>query len=259
MMSEISNISKTFFAYLSRPHLYPELGRKIYKNIFNRKAAFRGKDSATLWCAKNAISQEKTISEVLGFKNYTKIEDLFPEILKFAKETEKNCPVKMGGAGALDLIYYINEYLKAENVLETGVAYGWSSLAALLSLEKRNGTLFSSDMPYLGKENDQYVGCVVSENLKSNWQLFRFADRESLPKIYKIQDSIDFVHYDSDKSYDGRMWAYPLLYKHLRKGGILMSDDIGDNAAFMDYCMKNGFEPIVVEFDAKYAGFIFKK
>ncbi|SFI24473.1 class I SAM-dependent methyltransferase [Halpernia frigidisoli] len=258
-MSEISNISKTFFAYLSRPHLYPELARKIYKNIFNRKAAFKGKDDAALWCAKNAISQEKTIAEILGFKNYTKIEELYPEILAEAKSNEKNCPVKMGGAGALDLIFYINEYLKAENAVETGVAYGWSSLAALLSIEKRNGTLYSSDMPYLGKENDQYVGCVVPENLTFNWQLFRFADRESLPKIFKIQDSIDFVHYDSDKSYDGRMWAYPLLFKHLRKGGVLMSDDIGDNAAFMDFCLQNNYESIVVEFDEKYAGFIFKK
>lgn len=257
-MSEISNISKTFFAYLSRPQLYPELGRKIYKNIFNRKAAFKGKESAERWCAKNSISQEKAISDILGFKDYTKIEELFPQVLKSAKETEENCPVKMGGAGALDLIFYINEYLKSENAVETGVAYGWSSLAAILSLEKRNGMLYSSDMPYLGKENDQYVGCVVPENLKSHWQLFRFADRESLPKIYKIQDSMDFVHYDSDKSYDGRMWAYPILYKHLRKGGILMSDDIGDNSAFMDYCLQNNFEAIVVEFDGKYAGFIFK-
>lgn len=75
----------------------------------------------------------------------------------------------MEWAGALDLIYYLAEFTKAQNVFRTGVAYGWSSLAALLSLQHRNGTLYSSDMPYLGKDNDQFVGCVVSENLKTNW------------------------------------------------------------------------------------------
>lgn len=258
-MSEISTIAKTLAGYLARPQLYPELGRKIYKNIFNRKAAFKGKESAELWCQKNALSQEEAIKTILNFSDYKKIEELFPDILQQANLAEKNCPVKMGGAGALDLIYYMNEYLGSKNAVETGVAYGWSSLAAVLSLKQRSGTLYSSDMPYLGKENDQYVGCVLPENLRSYWKLFKFADRESLPKIFKIQNQMDFVHYDSDKSYNGRMWAYPLLYKYLRVGGILMSDDIGDNAAFMDYCKENNFEAKVVEFDGKYAGFIFKK
>ena len=31
-MSEIQRIAKTFIAYLKRPDLYPELGRKMVKN-----------------------------------------------------------------------------------------------------------------------------------------------------------------------------------------------------------------------------------
>jgi hypothetical protein len=131
-------------------------------------------------------------------------------------------------------------------------------LAALLSLSKRNAMLYSSDMPYLGKDNDQFVGCVVPENLRNNWKLFRFADRESLPKIFKEQSEFDFVHYDSDKSYNGRMWAYGVLWEKVKNGGVFMSDDIGDNAAFMDYCTQNKREPIIVEFDGKYAGIIVK-
>lgn len=258
-MSEISNIFKTFIAYLVRPHLYPELGRKIYKNLFDRKSAFKGKDDAEEWCRKLAISQEETITTVLNISNYDKIENKFLEEFKFAQNAEASCPVKMGGAGALDLIYYLAEFTQAKNVLETGVAYGWSSLAALLSLQQRNGALYSSDMPYLGKDNDQFVGCVVPQNLKNNWKLFRFADKESLPKIFKEQNSFDFIHYDSDKSYNGRMWAYPILWEKLRNGGVLMSDDIGDNAAFMDYCINNKLEPVIVGFDGKFAGFIIKK
>lgn len=256
-MKEIVSIFRTFMAYLVRPHLYPELGRKIYKNIFDRKSAFKGKEEVEKWCSDRAVSQEEALEE-LGINEVEKLEDLLPKYFDFAKNAEAKCPVKMGGAGALELIYYLNEFLKAEQSLETGVAYGWSSLAALLSLKKRNGTLYSSDMPYLGKDNDKYVGCVVSEDLRENWKLFRFADKESLPKIFGEQKVFDFIHYDSDKSYNGRMWAYPILWDRLRSGGILMSDDIGDNAAFMDYCIQNERKPVIVGFDGKFAGFIIK-
>lgn len=258
-MNKVAEIVKIFFAYLARPHLYPELGRKIIKNTFQRGSAIKGKSEAENWCAKQAVSQEDAIKNLTGNNNYTKLTDLFPDVLQQAKEKEENCPVQMGGAGALDLIYNICEFSRAKNVLETGVAYGWSSLAALLSVSQRNGILYSSDMPYLSKSNDEYVGCVVPENLRKNWKLFRYADRESLPKIFKEQNEFDLIHYDSDKTYNGRMWAYPILWGKIKKGGIFMSDDIGDNAAFMDYCIQNNHEPVIVEFDGKYAGIIVKK
>lgn len=257
-MNKVTEVVKIFFAYLIRPHLYPELGRKIIKNTFQRGSATKGKEDAEAWCAKLAISQEQAIQNITGHTNYPKLEENYSTILKEAKKIEASTPVKMGGAGALDLIYNLCEHTQAKNTLETGVAYGWSSLAALLSLSKRNGTLYSSDMPYLGKDNDVFVGCVVPENLRDSWKLFRFADRESLPKIFKEQQEFDFVHYDSDKSYNGRMWAYDILWNKVRKGGIFMSDDIGDNAAFMDYCVNNKREPIIVEFDGKFAGLILK-
>ena len=256
-MGEINDIAKTFAAYLVRPQLYPELGRKIYKNLFDRKSAFKGKEVAEDWCRLHSVSQDKAIKN-LGFSTYDSISDLHRAAFDFAVQAEEKCPVKMGGAGALDLIYYLSEYTEARNVLETGVAYGWSSLAALLSLQNRNGTLYSSDMPYLGKDNDSFVGCVVPHELQKKWKLFRFADKESLPKIFGEQREFDFIHYDSDKSYNGRIWAYTILWEHLKKGGLLMSDDIGDNAAFMDFCTAQHQKPVVVEFDGKFAGFIKK-
>lgn len=57
---------------------------------------------------------------------------------------------------------------------------------------------------------------------------------------------IDLCHYDSDKSYEGRAWAYPLLWKHLRSGGLMISDDIGDNTAFRDFAAECEVEPVVI-------------
>ena len=256
-MSELIRVAKTLIAYLKRPDLYPELGRKIIKNTLNRGNAVKGKNKTNSWAIAKAVSQEDAISKLFGIK-ILEFRKKYQLILDEAAAKEKICPVKMGGAGALELIYYAAEYTNATNILETGVAYGWSSLAALLSLEKRNGTLYSSDMPYLGQNGDQYVGVVVPEKLKDNWKLFRFADKESLPKIFSENNLFDVVHYDSDKSYDGRMWAYHELYNNLRKGGVFLSDDIGDNSAYQDFCETNNIESIIIEFEGKYVGSFIK-
>lgn len=256
-MTEISTVLKTFVAYLKRPGLYPELGRKIIKNTVNRKSAFKGKEKTNSWAASVAISQKEAVLKLFSMD----IEDFrkqFAEILQEAYRKEKECPIKMGGAGALELIYYACEFTRAQYVLETGVAYGWSSLAALLSLEKRGGTLYSSDMPYLAQDGDQYVGCVVPEQLQNHWKLFRFADKESLPKIFAENPSPDVFHYDSDKSYNGRMWAYDEVYKRLKPGAVFISDDIGDNSAYQDFCEKNKIQTTVVQYEGKYIGVFVK-
>ncbi|ASW75067.1 methyltransferase [Chryseobacterium piperi] len=256
-MNELGRVFKTFMGYLKRPDLYPELGRKILKNIINRNNAFKGKEKTNSWAESKAISQKEAVAQLFG-TNIDSFRKEYHQVLSIAEQNEKECPIKMGGPGALELIYYACEFSQAKSVIETGVAYGWSSLASLLSLEKRGGTLYSSDMPYLGQNGDQYVGYVVPEGLKQSWKLFRFADKESLPKIFNENQVFDVIHYDSDKSYDGRMWAYSELHKHLRSGGVFISDDIGDNSAYQDFCEKNNIESIVVEFEGKYVGVFIK-
>lgn len=256
-MGELKRVSKTFVGYLKRPDLYPELGRKIFKNIFNRKSAFRGKEKTNLWASQIAISQKDAIENLFKIP-FQKFSEKFPQDYQNALEIQNKCPIKMGGAGALELLFAACEFTHAKNVVETGVAYGWSSFATLLSLEKRNGTLYSSDMPYLGQDGDQYVGCIVPEKLKSKWKLFRHADRESLPKILKETHEIDVVHYDSDKSYEGMKWAYETLFPHVKKGGVFISDDINDNSAFQDFCEENSIKPTVVDFEGKFVGIFIK-
>lgn len=256
-MSEITRVLKTFIGYAKRPDLYPELGRKIIKNIFNRNSAFKGKEKTNLWASKIAVSQKDAIKKLFNF-DFPSFSERYPQEFQKAVEVQNSCPIKMGGAGALELLYSACEFTQATAVVETGVAYGWSSFATLTSLQKRNGTLYSSDMPYLGQNGDQYVGCVVPENLKFNWKLFRHADRESLPKILKETDEIDVIHYDSDKSYEGMKWAYETLYPRLRKGGVFISDDINDNSAFQDFCEQENIIPTVVEFEGKFVGVFVK-
>ena len=165
----------------------------------------------------------------------------------------------MGGPGDIALLYHLAEHLQAQRVIETGVAYGWSSLALLLSLQNRPAArLISTDRPYIKRNNDHYVGCVVSTNLRNQWQLINNSDRRALPEAIQALAPLDLCHYDSDKSYKGRLWAYPLLWTAIRPGGIFVSDDIGDNLAFRDFCDHIQREPIIIQHGDDYIGLLVK-
>ena len=67
------------------------------------------------------------------------------------------------------------------------------------------------------------------------------------------------MHYDSDKSYEGRLFAYSLLYRHLSPGGVLMSDDVDDNLGFRDFTRGLDADPLVLRrHDGRYVGLVQK-
>ncbi|WP_017305626.1 class I SAM-dependent methyltransferase [Spirulina subsalsa] len=251
---------QTLLWFLERPQLYRELMGRIVKQVFPR--SFKPQDrqqEMLLWCGERYLDTSRVLQQLTGLESVTPLADLFPDTWQNATQRQESCPVNMGGAGNLELLYGCAEYLQALRVIETGVAYGWSSFALLLSLHNRpGGQLISTDMPYPKRNNDPYVGCVVPESLRSNWHLIRCADRQGLPQALKLVEQIDLCHYDSDKSYEGRMWAYPLLWEALRPGGFFISDDIGDNVAFRDFAAQVQGDPIVVGQDGKYMGILVK-
>ena len=69
---------------------------------------------------------------------------------------------------------------------------------------------------------------------------------------------MDFVHYDSDKSIEGRMFSYPKLWNHLREGGVFISDDISDNEGFKKFCEEMGLSPLIIKDGKKYQGILKK-
>ena len=186
--------------------------------------------------------------------------EVFP--IDHVKEVARKLKISksdFGGQGHIDLIYAVCENLKAVKALETGVAYGWSSAAILQSLSKRSGKLISVDMPMIKQTDYHLIGVAVDENLKSNWELLREPDKHGLNKAIKKHNySFDLAHYDSDKSYYGRKWSQPLIWKYLRKGGVFISDDIEDNLAFKEFVVSNNLDFYVLKFEGKYVGVIRK-
>lgn len=256
-MSSIESKLKTFFWYLSKPNYYGQLGSLIKRRLTG-SVADNSRHTATEWCQKNSVSTQEALKIITGQSNFPQIEIEFEEEFSNAKQKEKECPVKMGGPGDLNLLYNLCEYIQAKKVIETGVAYGWSSFAILLSLSKRQGLLCSTDMPYPKLNNDKYVGVVLPESLRPYWKLIRLPDDKGLRLALEETGSLDLCHYDSDKSYSGRMFGYQILWNAIRPGGIFISDDINDNLGFHDFCEKNKLLPVIVKVYGKFVGLVIK-
>lgn len=249
---------KTVSWYLLRPKYYSEFYSLVRSRLFSNKNENTRQQSLD-WCRQLAVDTNEATRLLTGKSVSLTVDREFEAEFEEAHKAEFTCPVKMGGAGNLDLVYQLCEFLEAREVVETGVAYGWSSLAILLSLQKRNGHLRSVDMPYAKMGNDDFVGIVVPQKLRANWDLIRLPDSKGLKIALARTGRLDLCHYDSDKTYAGRMFAYPLLWDKLRVGGIFMSDDIQDNLGFRDWCHKMKLQPIIIGMDGKYIGVIKKE
>ncbi len=249
---------QTILWFIRRPNMYSQIWQLFLRRFILRNDRYKETESVA-WCEQNGVSEEDAFRKLFPNSTFTSLKNSFPNEFENATKKVRNSTFDMGGAGALDLIYNITVATKSTLVLETGVSYGWSSLAFLLALKDNNGKLFSVDMPYPKMNNEDFVGLVVLPELKKFWTLFRLPDRIGIPKAIKSsREKFDIVHYDSDKSYSGRKWAYPILWKALNNGGIFISDDIQDNIAFREFCDELQVQPIIAESQGKYVGIIKK-
>jgi predicted O-methyltransferase YrrM len=179
------------------------------------------------------------------------------KIKKIPNINESRIKKKLGGGSDIVLIYNLICLLKPKKIIEFGVANGWSTLSILLGCKKNGfGKLVSIDMPYYFVNAEKNIGDLIEKKKYPNWKLLigpqvNFIDNFTHQKY-------DFCHYDSDKSYQGRLFIYEKVWKILKKNGVLLSDDISDNIAFFDFCEQKKRKPLVVKFYNKYLGLLIK-
>ena len=169
----------------------------------------------------------------------------------------------LGGGGCYSLLYFLTRLMQPSVIVETGVASGYSSMAILRAVDENGiGHLYSSDFPYLRLKNpEKYIGIIVPEKLKKFWSLYTRGDRISLPEIIDQISQVDLFHYDSDKTYEGRTYAYETLKSKLTRNSIVIFDDIQDNCHFKEMVEKlDKFSSWkVFEFQGKYLGLLYNE
>ena len=251
-MSVLSPIS-TIAWFAKRPPYWEHGLRTAIRKLLSERDHPAARGEARRWADERAVSR----AEAMGRMGLDGAGETFPtRLYEEASGRASAATVKMGGPGDLDLLYGVVRATGAKKVLETGVAYGWSSLAILSGMEGREGCrLASVDMPYPKRNNEGFVGIVVPERYREAWTLVRLPDRSGIEKALAALDGeIDVAHYDSDKAYAGRMFGYDKLWRALRPGGVFISDDVEDNEAFRDFMTAQSVEFAIVANGSKYAG-----
>ena len=252
----LSSKAATAAWFLRRPAFWRH-GGELVRRKFMRDMDDPGRQSeARRWATERAVSVQAALEAVGLLREGTPLPELSPALLAEAERLAKLATAPMGGAGDLALIHAAARLSNAQRAIETGVAYGWSSLAILAALaESGDGRLVSVDMPYPKMNNEAFVGIGVPDGLRPNWTLVRLPDRNGLRRaLAQFHGSIDFAHYDSDKSYYGRGFAYPLIWEALIPGGVFISDDIQDNMRFAEFVGEKGVSFAVTECAGRYVG-----
>ena len=253
MLAKPMNIIKNS---LKRKNLPVMMGKLLVRMQESNQNA--DSQAAISWCQEQAEPYDvflKSLDALL----WDETEAACQIIEKNALEKLKSIEIDLGGGGNYFLLYFFTRFLRAQTVVETGVAAGWSSQSILTALASNNndGKLYSSDFPYFRHENpEELVGYVVDDALKQNWTLLIDGDQNNLPQIEQSVNTVDLFHYDSDKSYKGRTFAADLIIPKCHENSIIIFDDIQDNMHFKDYVEGKGVTYKVFEFNGKYVGLI---
>jgi predicted O-methyltransferase YrrM len=145
------------------------------------------------------------------------------------------------------LCYAVARSIRPRTVIETGVCYGVTSAYLLAALEmNEQGHLYSIDLPPLGKDGDDYVGWLVPNELQKRWTLRRGASRRLLSPLIAELGAIDLFVHDSLHTYKNMKNEFETVWPALRSGGVLISDDIEGNSAFLQLAQSKELNQSVV-------------
>jgi predicted O-methyltransferase YrrM len=245
---------KKYYYYLTNPIL-----RKILISIILRKIKKLSGLQKEIPFNLNQINISKREDIIMKYLETPKTQDPLKKYKKLyfnQKKTLLQNPYSFGGGADQEFLYNICKRKNIINILETGVANGWSTLAILLAIRKdHKKTLTSLDIPYPYKNSSKYIGSLIPNKLKNNkWSLILGIDYEKLNDFNNKNIKFDLVHYDSDKNYFSKIRAFDIIWEMLNEKGFLISDDVSDNNAFTDFVIKKNAIYYIYEYENKFIG-----
>ena len=139
------------------------------------------------------------------------------------------------GSGLAKVLWIVVRATRPAKIVETGVAQGGTSAVILTALDLNNyGHLYSIDLPELRFIRDGRVGCVVPTNLMGRWTFVRGASHRKLVPLLNKLGTVDVFLHDSLHTDANMRFELETSWQYLREGGIMLSDDVHMNRAFVD-------------------------
>jgi hypothetical protein len=134
------------------------------------------------------------------------------------------------------LCYLACRALRPEAVVETGVLYGVTSAFILQALEANGtGTLHSVDLPPARAGSEDFVGRLVPARLRARWTLHRGTSRRVLPTLLPTLPPVGVFVHDSLHTYRNMRREFETVAPFLARRSAVVSDDVHDNAAFLEW------------------------
>lgn len=162
------------------------------------------------------------------------------------RATQHGVPFPQLTMAYAESLFVLVRAARPDRVLETGVWKGITS-AYMLEAMRRNGNggrLVSIDLPTFNAEGmvnadgvrdrihvDRVgdTGILVDPEMRTGsdrWSLRLGDAKELLPKALAELGEIDLFYHDSEHSYSHMSFEFSAVWPSLRRGGLLVSDDI---------------------------------
>lgn len=236
---------------------HPQSGKEILKSMYQswddskHKVLIPEQTTMDINESLNFLFPE---SEVSLHESKQKLLPLQDHIKKFFEElntleypsTQKPYPTNYSlddQAGMF--LYVLCKIVKPDKVVETGVAYGLSSVYILQALhENQKGKLYSIDYVFRPWQSKEMIGKLIPEHLKNRWQLIFGTSSNNLKKLLTRLESTDIFIHDSLHTYANMKFEFETAWPFIRKGGFLLSDDVLSNNAFYHFSSSKNLKPI---------------
>jgi predicted O-methyltransferase YrrM len=188
------------------------------------------------------------IVEVLGVELSRVDEHLsnLPDFL-IGEDKDPGMTIKWSATSELAATTYaLIKLLQPDIVVETGVGAGVSSWTILKAMEENGkGRLISIDLPTPNTELLPEVGYLVPSGLRDRWDLRIGPSQRVLPQTLAEIGEIDIFQHDSRHSYSNQLREYRTAWPFIRSNGVLVSDDVSNDALHDASRAWNG-EPTII-------------
>ena len=183
--------------------------------------------------AINKLPIKQGIAKVTGLED-TDVEPYFKNLPKFLSDQNKDPGMSIRWSSTSELAtttYIIVRLLKPKIVVETGIGAGVSSWIILHAMQQNGiGKLVSIDLPTPNTQLLPSVGYLVPRNLHHRWDIRTGSSRELLLPLLSKLSKIDIFQHDSRHSYKNQLQEYLTAWPFIRDKGILISDDVNNDA-----------------------------
>ncbi|MGB8322337.1 MAG: class I SAM-dependent methyltransferase, partial [Candidatus Acidiferrum sp.] len=221
-----------------RPSEFMERIRMIAQSRW--ESAVRRRPAYALLSFEDTLAQLRLqgLREITSFVNEPALLEIETQVQRNILQLPAEAPFASfhhGDPLLAQICFAVARVLRPNLAVETGVCYGVTSAYLLRAIrENHKGNLHSIDLPPLGKGGDDYVGRLIPPDLREKWTLHRGSSGKLLKPLLKKIGPIDLFVHDSMHTYRNMAREFALAWSALRPGGILISDDVEGNSAFLE-------------------------